>query len=142
MLFELLFIDMHRNCTRIGFEVRACTASSPHVRKKNLLYKLMCVISIFIRIFLCFRAIHKIYLISNYFRTIVYHNLLVNSCGLYSSHPWIIATGCSANIHKCRPQINAVACIWPFNQIHWIAGLHKDLPRECSFRQDILHSCI
>ena len=111
LLFKLLLIDVHCNCTRIGFEVCACTASSPHVRKKNLLYKLMCVISIFIRIFLCFRAIHKIYLISNYFRTTVYHNLLVNSCGLYSSHPWIIATGCSANIHKCRPQINAVACI-------------------------------
>ena len=26
-----------------------------------------------------------------------YHNLLVNSCGLYSSHPRIIASGCYAN---------------------------------------------
>ena len=26
-----------------------------------------------------------------------YRNLLVNSCSLHSSHPWIIAAGCSAN---------------------------------------------
>ena len=33
LLFELLLVDMVCNCTRTGFEVRTCTASSPHVRK-------------------------------------------------------------------------------------------------------------
>ena len=27
-------VDMDCNCTSTGFEVHACTASSPHVRKK------------------------------------------------------------------------------------------------------------
>ena len=49
LLFELLLIDTHCNCMRIGFEVRACTASSPHVRKKNSFHKLICVIRIFMR---------------------------------------------------------------------------------------------
>ena len=35
LLFELLLIDMHSNCTRTCFEVRACTVSLPHARKKN-----------------------------------------------------------------------------------------------------------
>ena len=49
-MFELLLIDMHRNCTRAGFEVRACRASSPHVlRKKKSFHKLIRVIRIFMR---------------------------------------------------------------------------------------------
>ena len=28
--FKLLLVDMYRNCMRTGFEVHACTASSPH----------------------------------------------------------------------------------------------------------------
>ena len=36
------WIDKHHNCTRTGFEVHACTASSPQVRKKNLFHKLIC----------------------------------------------------------------------------------------------------
>ena len=35
-----------------------------------------------------------------------YHNLRDNSSGLYSSRPWIIASGCTANI-----VINTAACI-------------------------------
>ena len=35
MLFELLLVDMNHNCTRTGFEVRACTASLPHASKKE-----------------------------------------------------------------------------------------------------------
>ena len=35
LLSELLLIDMHRNCTRTGYKVRACTVSLPHARKKN-----------------------------------------------------------------------------------------------------------
>ena len=34
---------------RTGFEVHACTASSPHVRKKNPFHKLIRVIGIFMR---------------------------------------------------------------------------------------------
>ena len=53
IMFELLLIDMHRNCTRAGFEVRACRASSPHVlRKKKSFHKLIRVIRIFMRKFL------------------------------------------------------------------------------------------
>ena len=49
LLFELLLIDMHHNYTRTDFEVCACTASSPHVRKKNSFHKLIRVIRIFTR---------------------------------------------------------------------------------------------
>ena len=42
---------MHCNCTRTGFEVRVCTASSLDVRKKNSFHKLISVIRIFIRKF-------------------------------------------------------------------------------------------
>ena len=42
--FKLLLVD----CMRTGFEVHACTASSPYVRKKNLFHKLIYVIRIFI----------------------------------------------------------------------------------------------
>ena len=40
---------MHHNSMRTGFEVCACTVSSPHVRKKNMFHKLICVIRIFMR---------------------------------------------------------------------------------------------
>ena len=39
LLFELLLIDMHRNCTGTGYEVHACTTSS-YLRMKNLFHKL------------------------------------------------------------------------------------------------------
>ena len=48
-LSQLLLIGIHRNCTRTGFDVRACTVSLPHVRKKNSFHKLICVIRIFMR---------------------------------------------------------------------------------------------
>ena len=48
MLFKLLLIDMYQNCITTGFEVRACTVSSPHIRKK-FSFKLICVIRIFMR---------------------------------------------------------------------------------------------
>ena len=41
LLFELLLADIDHNCMRTGFEVCACIASSPHVRKKNLFHKLI-----------------------------------------------------------------------------------------------------
>ena len=41
LLFDLLLVDMHCNCTRAGFEIHACTTSSPHIRKKNSFRKLM-----------------------------------------------------------------------------------------------------
>ena len=41
LLFKLLLVDDDHNCTRIGFEVRAYIASSPHVRKKNSFHKLI-----------------------------------------------------------------------------------------------------
>ena len=31
LLFELLLIDMHQNCTRTGYEIHACIASSPYL---------------------------------------------------------------------------------------------------------------
>ena len=40
---------MHRNYTRTGFEVCACTASLPQLRMKNLFHKLIRVITIFMR---------------------------------------------------------------------------------------------
>ena len=51
LLFELLLIDMYQNCTRTGFQLRACTASSPQVRKKYSFHKLIRVIRIFMRNF-------------------------------------------------------------------------------------------
>ena len=72
LLFKLLLIAMHCNCARTGFEVRACTAPSPHIRKKNLFHK-------FIRVtrekFSWFSTIHEIFLTSNYFRTAVVHKI-------------------------------------------------------------------
>ena len=35
LLFKLLLVDMDFIYTRTGFEVRACTVSAPHTRKKN-----------------------------------------------------------------------------------------------------------
>ena len=49
LLFELLLVNNDHNCTRTGFEVRACTVSSPHVRKKNSFHKLICVMQMFMR---------------------------------------------------------------------------------------------
>ena len=49
MLFELLLVDMDCSCMRTGFEVHACTVSLPHIRKKNLFLKLICVIQICMR---------------------------------------------------------------------------------------------
>ena len=71
LLFELLLIDMYHNSTRIGLKyVRACTASLPHVRKKNLFHKLLRVIRIFmLKIFMvqCHpRNIFNIELFPNY----------------------------------------------------------------------------
>ena len=40
---------MHHNCMRIGFEVRACTASRPHIIKNKSFHKLIHVIRIFMR---------------------------------------------------------------------------------------------
>ena len=51
--------------------VCACAALLPHVRKKNSFHKLIRVIRIFMRKFLWFSTIHKIYLTLNYFRTTV-----------------------------------------------------------------------
>ena len=42
---------MHHNCTRTGFEVHTCTASSPNVRKKYSFLKLIHVIRIIMRKF-------------------------------------------------------------------------------------------
>ena len=42
---------MRYNCTRTSFEVRACTALLPHVRKKNSFHKLIRGIRIFMRKF-------------------------------------------------------------------------------------------
>ena len=75
-------------------------------------------------------------------RTSKYCNLPFNSHGLYSSHPWIIASGCCANT-----VINAAACIWPLNQTHlilWnscmdcISFYFNNVP----FHLDILHRSI
>ena len=41
LLFKVLLIYMHCNCMRTGFEVCACTASLPHVRKKNSFLELI-----------------------------------------------------------------------------------------------------
>ena len=50
MLFKLLVIALHQNCTIAGFEVCACTALSPYVLgKKNLFHKLIHVTKIFMR---------------------------------------------------------------------------------------------
>ena len=54
---------------RTGFEVRACTASLPHIRKKNSFHKLIHVISIFMTMW--FSAIQEIFLALNYFRITV-----------------------------------------------------------------------
>ena len=48
LLFELLLIDMYRNCTGTGYEVHACTASS-YLRMKILFHKLKSVIRFFMR---------------------------------------------------------------------------------------------
>ena len=42
---------MHCNCTRTDFEVRPCTMSLPHIRKKNSFHNLISVIRIFMRKF-------------------------------------------------------------------------------------------
>ena len=42
--FKLLSVDKDYNCMRKGFEIHACQASLPHVRKKDLFHKLICVI--------------------------------------------------------------------------------------------------
>ena len=49
LLFKLLLVDIDYNCMRTGFEVCACTVSSPHIRKKNLFHKLIRVIQMFAR---------------------------------------------------------------------------------------------
>ena len=75
---------MHCNCARTGFEIRACTASSPHITKKNLFHKLICVIR---EKFSWFSTIHEIFITSNYFRTTIVHkiNTLKNSWLKYFS---------------------------------------------------------
>ena len=72
LLFELLLLDMQRNCMRTGFEVSACTASLPHIRKK-LFYKSIHVTRICMRTISWFSGIHEIFLTLNYFRTTVCH---------------------------------------------------------------------
>ena len=61
---------MHRNSTRKGLGVRACTASSPHIIKKSSFHKLIRVIRIFmLKIFVvqCHpRNIFNIELFPNY----------------------------------------------------------------------------
>ena len=64
---------------RTGFEVRACTVSSPHIRKKiHFIIKLIRVIRIFMRKIFVVQCgpqkifvVHKIFLTSNYFWTTV-----------------------------------------------------------------------
>ena len=58
---------MHRNCTRADFEVCACTASSPHIRKKNSFHKLIHAIMRKIFVVQCHpRNIFNIELFLNY----------------------------------------------------------------------------
>ena len=49
LLFKLLLLDMDCNCMRTGFEVHACTVSSPNVKQKSLFHKLIRVTRIFMR---------------------------------------------------------------------------------------------
>ena len=70
---------MYRNCTRTGFEVHACTASLPHVRKKYLFHKLIHVIRIFMRKISWFTAIHEKHRIISelrYIHTMLLHSLI------------------------------------------------------------------
>ena len=39
--YSTVISNMDRKCTRTGFEVGACMASSPYIRKKNLFHKLI-----------------------------------------------------------------------------------------------------
>ena len=57
---------MHCNCMWTGFEACACTASWPHVRKKNSFHKFMWQEFSWEK-FSWFHAIHKIFITSNYF---------------------------------------------------------------------------
>ena len=87
--------------TRTDFEVHACTASSPHI-KKNSFHKLIRVIRIFMRKFLRFNAIHEILLTLNYFRTTV-------SCGsIYCWHSLLPVD--KRNIMWNLPQ--SIAVLW------------------------------
>ena len=71
LLFELLLIDMHRNCTGTGYEVHACTTSS-YLRMKNLFHKLQCVIRLFMRKPFMVQCYLQNILTSNYFPTTAY----------------------------------------------------------------------
>ena len=78
LLFKLLLIDMHCNCTRTGFEVCACTASSSH-NKQDLFHKLICLVRTFMREFFVVqchpRNIFNLELLLNYGILIMYVNV-------------------------------------------------------------------
>ena len=65
------------SCTRIGSEVHTCTASSPHISKKNWFHKLICMIQIVIRKISWFSTIHKIFLTLNYFQSICQYLIII-----------------------------------------------------------------
>ena len=65
--------------------------------------------------------------------TPLYCILPVNSCSLSSSHPWIMASGCSANAvinTALGYMLQLVSELLPkYIELYGIAGLHKDLPQ-------------
>ena len=76
LLFELLLVDVDRNCTRTGFEVCAYIVSLPHIRQKILFHELICMIQIFMKKFSWFSVIHEMFLSLNYFRAFVLTKIL------------------------------------------------------------------
>ena len=99
---------MHHNCTT-DFEVRACTVSSPHVRKKNSFHKLSCVIRIFIRKifkvqYQCHpRNIFNIELFPNYgmYQTYVLHTQLLFQFSVNIIHSSRLLLACIQYVHYC-----------------------------------------
>ena len=72
LLFEHLLVDMDCSCTRTGYEVCTCLYSviSSH-KKKNLFYKLICVIQMFMRKLFVVQYHPRSILISTYFQTTI-----------------------------------------------------------------------